>query len=224
MKVAHQNLLRMCRPVHLRDQEVLGVELDVSFVIYVGIGCGTGWGTDVQGSQAVLPGLGSIGDCGWSGPQSTRGLLAHEIGHLAHDLWRADNGRCPGAGPWWQLYHEGFAQWCEHIILGRYGWHIMGNEIPNGRKREDWLEWCRQHRGWLAGEFLRVVNEGRSVRPFFGSWFHICGWEQCGYFLGHEMIKELRGDSTGLKEIALLEDVEGPGRAIIGRKAECGTP
>ena len=47
------------------------------------------------------------------------------------------------------------------------------------------------------------MDEGLSIRPFFGSWFEIRGRRQCGYFLGHELIKQLE-TSMSLKEIALL--------------------
>ena len=222
MKIAHQNLLRMCRPVHSRAQKVLGLELDVLFAIYVGIGCGAGWATRFCGSPAVLIGLENVAECGWSRPRSIGGLVTHEIGHLAHDHWRVDNGKSPGSGPWWQLYREGFAQWCEHTILGRDTWHMVGDEESGSRGCDDWLEWCQEHRGWLTAEFLRVVDGGESTRPFFGSWFEICGRRQCGYFLGHELIRYLQLTCNGLKEIALLEDVEERGRAIMGKIAGQG--
>jgi len=47
----------------------------------------------------------------------------------------------------WQLYCEGFAQRCEHIILGRDTWHIRG-----GNYGDDWLDWCQEQKSWLAAD------------------------------------------------------------------------
>ena len=68
----------------------------------------------------------------------------------------------------------------------------------------DWLDWCQKNRAWLAAEFLRVVDQGQSVRPFFGSWYDVRGHKQTGYFLGHEVVKHL-AQAMALRAIALLE-------------------
>ncbi|MCL0080513.1 hypothetical protein M1O18_06415 [Dehalococcoidia bacterium] len=217
MQIDHRNLLELCAPIYSTAQEVLGVESDVIFVIYIGIGCGAGWVTPFHNSPAVLFGLENIAECGWSQHQSIAGMVAHEIGHLMHDHWRAQYEKATGSGPWWQLYSEGFAQRCEHVILGKDTWHES-----IGINGDDWLDWCQDHKSWLATEFLRLVDAGESVHPFFGSWFDICGRKQCGYFLGHELIKELEA-SISLKEIALLDDVEEQLRHILERIAGHGT-
>ena len=171
------------------------------FVIYVGIGCGAGWGTQFQGSPAVLFGLENIAECGWSQLPSITGLVAHEIGHLMHGHLRTEHEKAAETGSWWQLYEEGFAQRCKHIILGKSSWHMKG-EIYG----KDWSGWCHRHESWLAAEFLRRVDQGESVRSFFGSWFEIHGRRQCGYYLGHELIKRLEARMSFV-EIALLDDI-----------------
>jgi hypothetical protein len=199
MKAAHKNLLEACGRIYSMAQKALDFEFDIVFVIYVGIGCGAGWGTQFCGSLAVLFGLENFAECGWSQPPSITGLVAHEIGHLMHDHWRAKYEIAAGSGPWWQLYREGFAQRCEHIILGQDSWHMKGDTYDN-----DWLDWCQEQRKWLAAEFLRLVDQGESVRPFFGSWFDIRGRKQCGYFLGYELLKRLEA-SMSIQEMALLD-------------------
>jgi hypothetical protein len=42
MESVDRSLLRLCAPLHSRAQRVLGLALDVAFVVYVGIGCGAG--------------------------------------------------------------------------------------------------------------------------------------------------------------------------------------
>jgi len=202
MRQAHENLLQLCPPTYLKAKEALGSDTDVAFVIYVGIGCGAGWAATFQGKPAVLLGLENIAECGWTDASSTAALVAHELGHLAHEHWRRQAGLEEGSGPFWQLYSEGFAQRAEHTIMGKDTWHESA-----GINDPDWLDWCRAHQGWLAAEFLRRVDAGESVRPFFGHWFDIQGRRQCGYFLGHELVKQLAQHSN-LKEIALLPQVD----------------
>jgi hypothetical protein len=72
---------------------------------------------------------------------------------------------------------------------------------------EGWAEWCEREKGWLAREFLSMVEQGGDTRAFFGSWFEIRGHKQTGYFLGHEAVRRLEERKT-LGEIALLEEVE----------------
>jgi hypothetical protein len=222
MRLAHRHLLRCWASIYCKAQEALGFESEAMAVIYVGIGCGAGWATTYRGFPAVLFGLENIAECGWSQPPALTGLVAHEIGHLAHYHWRRQGGLDLGEGPWWQLYEEGFAQRCEHVILGADTWHPS-----TGLNDDDWLDWCHAQRAWLAAEFLRRVDAGESVRALFGSWFDIRGRKQCGYFLGHELIRELERRAT-LSEIALLEDTEGQCRhfveAFVGHSSQPRLP
>jgi hypothetical protein len=200
MEEAHRHLLSLCGPVYARAQRQLGLEADIVAVIYAGIGCGAGWVTTYQGMPAVLFGLENAAEEGWTGPVALAGLIAHEIGHVAHFHWRQQASKPLGAGPWWQLYCEGFAQRCEQVILSADSWH-MAEQV------EGWQEWCRSHEGWLAGEFLRAVDNGESLRPFFGSWYSIEGWKQTGYYLGHRVIRCLER-TMDLRQIALLGEIE----------------
>ncbi len=214
MREAHNNLLQLCAPTYLKAKEALGFESDVAFVIYVGIGCGAGWAATFEGTPAVLFGLENIAECGWSDPSSTAALVAHELGHLAHQHWLKQAGLEDDSGPFWQLYSEGFAQRAEHTIMGKDTWHESA-----GINDPDWLDWCRTHLGWLAAEFLRRADSGESVRPFFGHWFDIQGRRQCGYFLGHELVKQLAEHLT-LKEIALLDQIDDRIRSSLEQIAD----
>lgn len=216
MQEAHGNLLDLCVPVYSRAQQALAFEVGAVFVIYVGIGCGAGWVTPIGGSPAILFGLENIAECGWSAPETIAGLIAHETGHLVHQHWRAQQAKSIGSGPWWQLYEEGFAQRCETLILGLDSWHQATQ-----KNSDDWLHWCQRNKGWLAAEFLRTVDMGDSVSPFFGSWFEICGKIETGYFLGHEVIVELE-KRLSLQEIALLDSAEAYSRPILEQIAERG--
>jgi hypothetical protein len=213
METARDNLLRLLAPAYAKAQQILRFNSEVVFVLYVGIGCGAGWVTPYCGSPAILFGLENIAECGWSDPDTLAGLIAHEIGHLAHHHWREHRGRSIGAGPWWQLYEEGFAEQCESLVLEAEIWHRAGQH-----KGDDWLDWCQRHQDWLAAEFLRTVDAGKPVTVFFGSWFEICGRSQTGYYLGCKVIQELQRHQT-LEDIALLENVEGYLRPVMEQMA-----
>ena len=200
METAYRHLTTLVEPVFARAQQMLGFESDMVAVIYAGIGCGAGWATTYQGLPAILFGLENVAEEGWTGSNVLTGLVAHEIGHVAHHHWRQQRGLPKGSGPWWQLYCEGFAQRCEHLILGTDSWHMA-------RRIEGWLDWCQANEAWLAAEFLRATDAGESLRPFFGSWYDIQGWKQTGYYLGHRIIRRMEVNMD-LHDIALLGEIE----------------
>lgn len=216
MAMAHAHLLELCEPSLRKAQTALGFESDMVFVLYVGIGCGAGWATAYEGRPAILLGLEMIAECGWCDRPALAGLLAHEIGHLVQSHWRTQQNSPVSPSPYWQLFSEGFAQRCEHLILGTESWHQS-----QGLNQLDWVAWCRSHRSWLAGKFLACLDAKADTRPFFGSWFDIEGRKQCGYFLGHEVIKEMQAASD-MRAIAVMDDFEGQSRAILQRFAEQG--
>jgi len=93
---ARHGLLVCVQPIYKRAQEVLGLDLDVLFVIYVGIDCGAGWATSLGGVAACLFGLENIAECSWTKRETLAALTAHELGHLLHKEWRAHIGLMPG--------------------------------------------------------------------------------------------------------------------------------
>ena len=202
MQEAHENLLVLCPTIYQQAKLKLGFASPVTFVIHVGLGCGASWVTSYQDSPAIWFGLENIAECGWSDEESIAGLIAHEFGHVIHEQWRTQSGGSFGDNAWWQLYSEGFAQRCEEITNEVSTPHEAINSAD-----QEWLEWCQSHRAGLAGEFMRTVDAGEAVQKFFGSWYNIEGHSQCGYFLGHEIIKQLE-TRFSLKEIAVLTDIE----------------
>lgn len=208
MQMAHHNLSALCESIIKNAKQRFSLDSNVVIVIYVGIGCGAGWVTSYEERPAILFGLENIAECGWGGRKAISGLVAHEIGHLIHNKLRLEKGKTKGSGPWWQLYSEGFAQYCESLILGTESWHqAMGED-------ENWLSWCQENRSWLAAEFLKRVESGKAARSFFGSWFEIRGKRQTGYYLGCEVIHELE-KRFDLEEIAQLDNIERYTRPIL---------
>lgn len=211
MQEAHDNLLKLSVPLYERSCKALDFKSDLVIVIYTGIGIGAGWATTFRDTPAVLFGLENIAECGWSSREAIEGLFAHELGHLVHYHWRGQIIEYAATDPWQRLHEEGFAQRCEDLISGAESFH-QTSSITGG----DWLSWCQSHKGLLAAEFLKTVAEGKTIAPFFGSWFEIRGKSETGYFLGYEVIKELE-KKHNLKEIALLKDYERYLRPILQR-------
>jgi len=202
MQKARDNILTFHKSICTNASERLGIDFEILLVVYVGIGCGAGWAAKYCGQPAVLLGLENIAEEKWHTKNKLQGLISHEIGHLAHMKWRNEWETFEKAeqDPLFLLYSEGFAQRCEHLILGKETWHFA--------QGKDYLSWCQQNKGWLAKEFLGRLDKGASVNDFFGSWFSIQGRKQTGYFLGHALICELERVRS-LREIAFLkvEDV-----------------
>lgn len=198
MQAARNNILSSYPSICSRASEKLGFGFDIVGVVYVGIGCGAGWAATYGGQPAVLLGLENIAKEKWHTKARLQGLISHEIGHLVHMRWRDDWGESfeeKVRDPLFLLYAEGFAQRCEHLIIGKENWHMGPNK--------EWLAWCAQKKGWLAAEFLNRLSRNESVNDFFGSWFNIRGKKQTGYFLGHDFITEIE-KMYSLREISLL--------------------
>jgi hypothetical protein len=81
---ARENLLRLLNPIYEQALKVLGLDFNITFIIYVGLGCGAGWATQYEKSPACLFGLENIAESKWYSKERLKGLIAHEIGHLVH--------------------------------------------------------------------------------------------------------------------------------------------
>ena len=82
-----------------------------------------------------------------------------------------------------QLYQEGIAMTCEHILCGDDSYY---HQNING-----WLDWCNENKSEIKKEYLRRINNNESTRDFFGDWCSYKGHSDVGYFLGCEFIKFL---------------------------------
>jgi hypothetical protein len=211
MRALHRDLLRSLPTSWTRTRKVLDLRFSVRFVIYVGIGCGAGWATTYCGRPACLFGLENAAENHDGGDGWPRRVVAHEVAHLAHQKWRGERWE-ELADPWWKLYEEGFATYCER--------KVEPEAFPLRTGKKNWLRWCDAHRAWLARRFLQYVKARRSLRPFFGSWFNIEGQIETGYYLGSEVIRELVGQST-LRQVAVLStpEIRRQSRAALERFA-----
>ncbi len=198
MKAARDSARDAHEPVYGMAVASLGLDFPVVFVAYVGVGCGAGWATEFRDTPAVLIGLENVAQLRWHRPSETRKLLAHELGHLFMNRSRRALPPLPD-DPLCSLFEEGFAQHCEHLILGGRTWGCAS--------QPGWLEWCTANEGRLAADFLAHADDAERCRRFFGSWFDVDGWRQTGYFLGCRLVESL-ARSCSVHELAVLSPDE----------------
>ena len=173
-------------------------EPDINIILYLGLCNGAGWATTLDGKNTVLLGIEKIIELNWGDETNMRALILHEIGHLWHKL----NGnlhipeytkRRKGIA---QLYCEGVAMVCEHILCG-------DDEFYHQNK-DGWLDWCYKNENQIKREYLRRLDKKESVQDFFGDWCSYNGHSDVGYFLGCRFVRYLM-KSYSLKDIANMK-------------------
>lgn len=173
-------------------------EPDINIVLYLGLCNGAGWATTLDGKNTVLLGIEKIIELSWGDETNMRALILHEIGHLWHKL----NGnlhipeytkRRKGIA---QLYCEGVAMVCEHILCG-------DDEFYH-QDKDGWLDWCYKNENQIKREYLRRLDKKISVQDFFGDWCSYNGHSDVGYFLGCRFVEHLM-KTHSLKEIANMK-------------------
>lgn len=193
----NKNFQSVIKTLNSNLNKLFDKEPDINIVLYLGLCNGAGWATTLDGKNTVLLGIEKIIELGWGDETNMRALILHEIGHLWHKL----NGnlhipeytkRRKGIA---QLYCEGVAMVCEHILCGDEFYH----QDKNG-----WLNWCYENENDIKKEYLRRLNEKESVQDFFGDWCSYNGRSDVGYFLGCRFVRFLM-KANSLKEIANMK-------------------
>ena len=178
--------------------KLFDAEPDINIILYLGLCNGAGWATTLDGKNTVLLGVEKIIELNWGDETNMRALILHEIGHLWHKL----NGnlhlpeytkRRKGIA---QLYCEGVAMVCEHILCGDDNFYHQD--------KDGWLDWCYKNENQIKREYLRRLDKKESVQDFFGDWCSYNGYSDVGYFLGCRFVKHLM-KTHSLKEIANMK-------------------
>ncbi len=192
------NFQTVIKQLHENLNKLFETEPDISIILYLGLCNGAGWATRLDGKDTVLLGIEKIIELDWGNEADLRALILHEIGHL----WHNQNGnlhipeftkRRKGIA---QLYCEGVAMVCEHILCGDNDFY---HQDKNG-----WLDWCYQNENDIKREYLHRLNKKTSVQDFFGDWCSYNGHSDVGYFLGCRFVEHLM-KTYSLKEIANMK-------------------
>ncbi len=173
-------------------------EPDINIILYLGLCNGAGWATTLDGKDTVLLGIEKIIELDWGDETNMRALIFHEVGHLWHKLH--GNLYLPAftkrRKAIQQLYQEGVAMACEHILCG-------DNEFYH-QDKDGWLSWCYENEKDIKREYLHRLDRKRSVQDFFGDWCSYNEHSDVGYFLGCRFIEHLM-KSHSLKQIAKMK-------------------
>lgn len=173
-------------------------EPDINIILYLGLCNGAGWATTLDGKDTVLLGIEKIIELDWGDETNMRALILHEIGHLWHkmngNLYLPEFTKRRKAIA--QLYCEGVAMVCEHILCG-------DNDFYHQNKG-GWLDWCSKNEAKIKKEYFRRMDNKESVQDFFGDWCSYNGHSDVGYYLGCQFIRYLM-KRYSLKEIANIK-------------------
>lgn len=172
-----------------------GVETDI--ILYLGLCNGAGWATALDGRDAVLLGIEKIIELNWQDESAMQALIFHEIGHIWHKTYGNlyPEARSEGENSPAQLYQEGLAMVCEHILCQDDRYY---HQNQNG-----WLDWCKENEAEIKREYLRRVDKNISTQDFFGDWCSYKNHSDVGYYLGCEFVKYLQRQYS-LVDIASL--------------------
>ena len=190
-----RNFQAVIKTLNENLSKLFNKEPDINIILYLGLCNGAGWATTIDGKDTILLGVEKIIELDWGSEANMRALIFHEIGHLWHEL----NGKMffpvytKRRKALQQLYCEGVAMMCEHILCG-------DDEFYHQNK-DDWLQWCYKNENEIKNEYLRRMNEKESVQVFFGDWCSYNGHSDVGYFLGCRFVRYMM-KTYSLKEVA----------------------
>lgn len=172
-------------------------EMELNIILYLGLCNGAGWATTLGDRDVILLGVEKIIELDWYGYEDLRALLFHEIGHFWHKTYGRPcfPANTPREKSIIQLYQEGIAMECEHILCGDSDYYHQD--------RNGWLLWCQQNESVIQGEYLKRLRANESTQDFFGDWCSFQGHSDVGYFLGCQFINYLKARYSML-EIANL--------------------
>lgn len=172
-------------------------EPDINIILYLGLCNGAGWVTTLDGKNTVLLGIEKIIELDWGDEVNMLALILHEVGHLWHklngNLYIPDFTKRRKAIQ--QLYQEGVAMVCEHILCGDDNFYHQD--------KDGWFDWCKKNENEIKREYLRRLEEKESVQDFFGDWCSYKGYSDVGYYLGSRFVEHLM-KTYSLKQIANL--------------------
>lgn len=196
-ETAHQSFTNTTKNLSIEIKNKFNVDLDVTIILYLGLGNAAGWATTINNQKVVLIGLEKVVELDWCNESDMQALIYHELGHIYHSLFEHKellmNKRKQAVQ---QLYREGIAMVFEQTLcndINRYHQNING-----------WLDWCIDNHKLIKTEYLKRIDNKESVQDFFGDWCSFINHSDVGYYLGATFVRFLMKDYS-LKEIALMK-------------------
>lgn len=196
-ETAHQSFIHATKNLSDKIENKFNVDLNVTIILYLGLGNGAGWATTINKQKVVLIGLEKVVELGWCNESDMQALIYHELGHIYHSLFEHKNLMPTKREKHIrQLYREGIAMVFEQTLcddVNRYHQNIDG-----------WLDWCINNEKRIKTEYLKRIEHRESVQDFFGDWCSFMNHSDVGYYLGTAFIRFLMNDYS-LQEIASMK-------------------
>lgn len=196
-ETAHQSFVNATKNLSNEIKNKFNVDLDVTIILYLGLGNAAGWATTIGNQKVVLIGLEKIVELGWCSESDMQALIYHELGHIYHSLFEHKellvNKRKQTIQ---QIYREGIAMVFEQTLcnnVNRYHQNVNG-----------WLDWCKENEKMIKTEYLKRIEKKESVQDFFGDWCSFIGHADVGYYLGTAFVRFLMKEYS-LQEIASMK-------------------
>jgi len=155
---AHNSFVKATSELGERVKTVGGIDSSVDIVLYLGLCCGAGWATTLEGRHVVLIGIEKIVELGWYDLDKMSALIYHELGHIWHYVIGGISDK-DLTTPIMQMYSEGIAMHFQQLIIG--------DPECYHQDKDGWLEWCYANKTDLNIEFLRRLEAGENVQDFF---------------------------------------------------------
>ena len=172
--------------LNARIRSVFGREIDADLVLYLGLGNGAGWVTELGGRTTVLFGIEKIVELGWENEKAMTGLIFHELGHVFHSQHgKIDCGLPDGEVSFLrQLFQEGVAMVFEQMLAGGKDYFHQYDEA--------WLEWCGANLTRIANDFNSELDSMTlETQRYFGDWVEYDGRGDTGYYLGARFVQRI---------------------------------
>lgn len=183
-EIAHRSFRLVTDGLEQSILEKFGKSLDVDIVFYLGLCCGAGWATAVNGRRTILLGLEKIMELRWCSPDDMRGLVWHELGHVYQDQYGVLERRFDRAADQflWQLFTEGVAMVFEQTLADDAGYYHQD--------KDGWRDWCEAHFDSIKADFDRDLGTMTSAgQRWFGDWVRYRGRGDVGYYLGCRFVR-----------------------------------
>lgn len=196
-EMVHQSFVEATNHLADKIKNKFNVDLDVTIILYLGLGNAAGWATTIKNKRVVLVGLEKLVELDWCSESDMYALLYHELGHIYHSLFEHKrvliHRRMKGI---YQLYSEGIAMVFEQTLCDDSDFFHQN--------KDGWLDWCRNNEKLIKAEYFKRIKNKESVQDFFGDWRSFMEHSDVGYYLGAVFIRFLMKDVV-LEEIASMK-------------------
>ncbi|MGZ7149075.1 aminopeptidase [Bacillus sp. BC08] len=187
--IVSENLPRIIQEINVNYYIQFGFDVELTFYIFVGA-----FGSNAFVEREI------IGDIFFAAEKLSpdlnhlRVIVAHEIGHIYHNVMLQNDGMDWGEAEWADatvnLYREGVATYLSKQIMTGLNGSVYYSYDNEG---ERWLQYCIENEEHIKKRFLEDYIEGWTFDKE-KEWFRLSGgqyfgYNRLGYFLGTAFVE-----------------------------------